>query len=342
MEGWDLMKKCLALTVFLVLMIVLYGCSNEEQAESRESVTLQLGHALSPGTPASDNIDELARVIEEKTDGRVAFEIYGNGQLGSETEMLEQMQIGSMQAGAIMVGSMQYLDLRMAIEDLPYMWKDVDHARQAYKGKFGDYLADIMAEEGMTKIGYMEWGNRHITNNERPIEKPEDLEGMKIRVAETALRVDAFEQLGALPTVMAFSEVYGALQQGALDAQENPLANIVAPRLYEVQDYLSLTGHFYNTVMLAVDTDTWEQISEADRQIILDETEKASEKVIEENDAAEAEFLAELEEYGVHINDNVDTEAFREEMMPIYEEWGEEVFGEELMGIYNDASGWEE
>src|SRR5699024_10986114 len=110
----------------------------------------------------------------------------------------------------------------------------------------------------------------------------------------------------------------------------------------EVQDYLSLTGHFYNTVMLAVDTDTWEQISEADRQIILDETEKASEKVIEENDAAEAEFLAELEEYGVHINDNVDTEAFREEMMPIYEEWGEEVFGEELMGIYNDASGWEE
>src|SRR5699024_3259890 len=81
MEGWDLMKKCLALTVFLVLMIVLYGCSNEEQAASQETVTLQLGHALSPGTPASDNIDELAQVIEEKTEGRVKFEIYGNGQL---------------------------------------------------------------------------------------------------------------------------------------------------------------------------------------------------------------------------------------------------------------------
>src|SRR5699024_2889963 len=96
---------------------------------------------------------------------------------------------------------------------------------------------------------------------------------------------------------------------------------IVAPQLYEVQDYLSLTGHFYNTVMLTVNTDTWEQISESDQQIILNETEKASDQVIEENDAAEQEYLAELEEYGVQINDNVDTEAFREEMLPIYEEW---------------------
>src|SRR5699024_8075241 len=189
------------------------------------------------------------------------------------------------------------------------------------------------------QIGYLEWGFRHITNNSKPIVEPEDVKNLDIRVAETALRVDTFEALGAMPTVMAFSEVYGALQQGALDAQENPLANIVAPRRYEVLDYLSLTGDFYNTVMLAVDRDTWEKISEADRQVILDETEKASDKVIEENDAAEAEYLAELEEYGVHINDNVDTEAFREEMLPIYDEWEKEVFGEELMKIYNDASG---
>ncbi|MBF6842276.1 TRAP transporter substrate-binding protein DctP, partial [Acinetobacter baumannii] len=132
-----------------------------------------------------------------------------------------------------------------AIEDLPYMWADIENAREAYRGEFGEALADIMSEQGMTQIGYLEWGFRHITNNEGPIVEPEDLEGLNIRVAETALRVDAFEQVGALPTVMAFSEVYGALQQGALDAQENPLANIVAPRFYEVQDYLSLTGHFY-------------------------------------------------------------------------------------------------
>jgi tripartite ATP-independent transporter DctP family solute receptor len=232
--------------------------------------------------------------------------------------------------------------MKMAIEDLPYMWKDVEHAREAYKGEFGEQLADIISEQGLTQIGYLEWGPRHVTNNEKPIVEPEDLEGVNIRVAETALRVDAFEQVGALPTVMAFSEVYGALQQGALDAQENPLSVINAAKFYEVQDYLSLTGHFYNTVMMVVETDTWDQISEEDQQLIKDEASSISEEVAEMNDTKEEEYLTELEENGMQINDDVNTEAFREAMLPVYDQWEEEVFGEELMNVYREASGWEE
>ena len=250
-----MMKKFSGLVAAVGMSFVLTACggSGEEgessgessgSAENTETVTLQLGHALSPGTPAADKIDEMAETVAEETEGRVEFDIYPDSQLGSETEMLEQIQVGSMQAGAIMIGSMQTLDMKMAIEDLPYMWKDVEHAREAYKGEFGEQLADIISEQGLTQIGYLEWGPRHVTNNEKPIVEPEDLEGVNIRVAETALRVDAFEQVGALPTVMAFSEVYGALQQGALDAQENPLSVINAAKFYEVQDYLSLTGHF--------------------------------------------------------------------------------------------------
>lgn len=333
-----------------MIIVVMAACGNGEDGEaegandssSGESITLQLGHALSPGTPASDNIDEVAENVAERTEGRVEFDIYPDSQLGSETEMLEQIQVGSMDSGAIMVGSMQTLDMKMAIEDLPYMWADIENAREAYKGEFGEELASIMEEQGMTTIGYLEWGFRHVTNNEKPIVQPEDLEGMNIRVAETALRVDAFEQVGALPTVMAFSEVYGALQQGALDAQENPLANIVAPRFYEVQDYLSLTGHFYNTVMVVADTETWDSISEEDQQVIIEEFETASEEVQIANDEMESEYLTELEENGMEINDDVDAEAFREAMLPVYDEWEEDVFGEELMNIYREASGWED
>ncbi|MFB9860753.1 DctP family TRAP transporter solute-binding subunit [Salinicoccus siamensis] len=340
------MKKLsgIAATLSLVFILTACGGSGEESSASGgsdESVTLQLGHALSPGTPAADKIDEMAETIEEETDGRVVFDIYPDSQLGSETEMLEQIQVGSMQAGAIMVGSMQTLDMKMAIEDLPYMWKDVEHAREAYKGEFGEKLADIASEQGLTQIGYLEWGKRHITNNEKPIVEPEDLEGVNIRVAETALRVDAFEEVGALPTVMAFSEVYGALQQGALDAQENPLSVINAAKFYEVQDYLSLTGHFYNTVMMMVETDTWDQISEEDQKLIKEETSKISEEVTEMNDSMEKEYLKELEENGMQINDDVNTEAFREAMLPVYDKWEEEVFGKELMDVYREASGWE-
>ena len=111
----------------LVMTIILAGCSDS----GGENVKLQLGHALSEGTPASDLINEMAENVAEKTDGRVEIDVFPNSQLGSETEMLEQVKMGTMESAAIMIGSMQSLDMRMAIEDLPYMWKDIDHARAA-------------------------------------------------------------------------------------------------------------------------------------------------------------------------------------------------------------------
>ncbi|MDV2582173.1 DctP family TRAP transporter solute-binding subunit [Alkalibacillus haloalkaliphilus] len=339
-------RNLLVFCSMLLFAAILIGCSDENGGDgeavtaSGESVDVQLGHALSEGTPAADLINEMAENVYEETEGRVNIDVYPNSQLGSETEMLEQIQLGSMEAGAIMVGSMQALDMRMAIEDLPYMWKDIDHARAAYDGEFGDYLSDVMSEQGMEQVSYLEWGFRHITNNERPIVEPEDLEGLSIRVAETRLRVDAFEQLGALPTVMAFSEVYGALQQGTLDAQENPLANIVAPNFDEVQEYLSLTGHFYNTVMMVFDDETWGQISEEDQEFILAEGERISKEVREVNDETEEDYLQELIDSGMEVNTEVNTEAFREAMLPVYDEWEDEEFGEELMDIYREASGW--
>lgn len=325
--------------VLLMLFFFIAGCSNN--SDVGESVELQLGHALSPGTAAFNEIERMAEAVEKRTNGEVKFDIYGNSQLGSETEMLQQIQMGAMDAGAIMIGSMQTMDMRLAIEDLPYMWKDQESARKAYEGEFGDHLSDIVAEYDLYQIGYLEWGFRHITNNSRPITQPEDVKNLNIRVAETALRVDAFEALGAMPTVMAFSEVYGALQQGALDAQENPLANIVAPRFYEVQDYLSLTGHFYNTVMVVVSEDTWNQLSTENQNIILEEMKKATENVYKSNDENESLYLKELEDNGMKINSDIDTEAFREKLLPVYDKWEDKVFGKELMDVYRKASGFE-
>ena len=331
------MRKYTLLAGFLSLLLLLAACSKND-----ESVTLQFGHALPPDTNQAIEINKMAQAVEEQTDGRVKFEIYPNSQLGSETEMLQQVDVGAMNGLAVMVGSMQTMDMRLAIEDLPYMWPSEQEAREAYDGEFGEYIADIVEEYGMHTAGYLEWGFRHVTNNEGPVVKPEDLKGMNIRVAETALRVDTFEQAGALPTVMAFSEVYGALQQGALDAQENPLANIVAPRFNEVQDYLSLTGHFYNTVMVVIDGETWEEISIEDQKILTTEIDKISKEIKAANDETESEHIKFLAENGMEVNDNVDKEAFREAMMPVYDKWEETVFGKEMMDMYRRNSGWED
>lgn len=333
-----MLRKIGSVILLSALILVLAACSDENAGG--KGTKLQLGHALSEDTPAAKLIEEMAGKVEEKTDGRVSFDIFPNSQLGSETEMLEQVKLGTMDSAGIMIGSMQALDPKLAIEDLPYMWKDIEHARAAYEGEFGEHLAGIIEEQGMKQIGYLEWGFRHITNSKQPIVKPEDLKGMKIRVAETKLRVDAFEEIDALPTVLAFSELYGALQQGTVDAQENPLANTVAPKFYEVQDYLSLTGHFYNTVMLVVSEDVWDKISEEDQQVVLAEAEAIQQEVIVQNDAQESEYLDTLKENGMEINDDVDKEAFRKAMLPVYDKWEKDVFGEELMDIYREASGW--
>ncbi len=342
-----------AITIALagaILSATLAGCGNattpstgttqSSDQNTKASVTLNLGHALSEGTPASEGIKDFAAAVAEKTDGRVAIEVFPNSMLGSETEMLEQMKIGQLEAAAIMVGSMQSLDMKMAIEDLPYMWKDKQSARDAYDGEFGEYLGEIMQAQGLKKISYIEWGFRHITNNVRPISTPEDMKGMSIRVAQTKLRVEAFETLGALPTIMAFSELYGALQQGVVDAQENPLANIVASNFNEVQKYLSLTEHFYNTVMMVFDENVWAKISPEDQAVILEEAQNMSVNVRAENDIAEQGYIDELKSRGMNVNEEVDKDAFRQAMLPVYDKWEKDVFGEELMTVYRNASGW--
>ncbi len=338
------MKKLLVLLMCFVMVFSMAACGSDDGGDGGDAavdpIKISLGHALSEGTPACEGIADWAAAVNEKTEGRVEIEVFPNSQLGSETEMLEQIQLGSLEAGAIMVGTMQAVDMRMAIEDLPYMWADIEHARAAYDGEFGDYLANIMAEQGMTQVAYVEWGFRHMTNNEKPIVGPEDMKGVSIRVAQTALRVEAFEEIGAVPTVMAFSELYGALQQGVVDAQENPLPTIAAAKLNEVQEYLSLTGHFYNTVMMVFDTDVWNQISEADQAIILEEAAAMETVVREGNSNSEADTIQALKDAGMKVNDDVDTAAFREAMLPVYDKWEADVFGTEMMDIYRAASGW--
>lgn len=344
-------KKIILVLIIAMIFNVLTGCAQKApEAPSTgntatpvtetKPITIKLGHAMSEGTESSKLIHEFAVTVKEKTNGRVTIEDFPNNMLGNESEMLEQMKMGSLEAAALMVGPMQSIDMKLAIEDLPYMWKDAQHARDAYNGEFGKAISDIVAAQGLHNVAFIEWGFRHITNNIRPIVNPEDLQGIKIRVAQTKMRVDTFEALGAMPQVLSFSELYGALQSNVVDAQENPLGNIVASKFSEVQKYLSLTGHFYNTAMIMFADEVWGQISDEDKAIIEAEAAIISKKVTEFNDKKESEYVEQLKQAGMIVNDNVNKAAFIEQTRGVYEKWEKEVFGKELMDIYRAASGY--
>ncbi len=344
------MKKKIVLLLVLSIVLIVFaaGCSPKaaetgtpaESSTDVEPISIKLGHAMSEGTESSKLIHEFAVAVTEKTEGRVTIDDFPNNMLGNESEMLEQMQMGSLEAAALMVGPMQSIDMKLAIEDLPYMWKDAQHARDAYNGEFGNEISKIVAEHELHNVAFIEWGFRHITNNIRPIVNPEDLSGVKIRVAQTKMRVDTFEALGAMPQVLSFSELYGALQSNVVDAQENPLGNIVAAKFSEVQKYLSLTGHFYNTAMLMFTDEVWDQISAEDKAIIEAEAAITAKKVTDFNDQEESKYIDQLKQEGMIVNDDVNKAAFIEKTRGVYEKWEEEVFGKELMDIYRDASGY--
>lgn len=349
------MKKQLFLFLLIMLVaIMIAGCGAEAPAPeaepaveaevpeadpAAEPISISIGHILIDGNPGKTLMEDMAANVAERTEGRVTIELFPNGTLGSEGDMVEQISMGTLDGGLIAVGTLQSFDKRFAIEDLPYMWKDVAYCRDAYKGEFGQYLGEVMTEYGYKTISYQEYGVRHVSNNIRPVTEPEDMAGIRIRVAQTQLRVDAFEQLGAIPTIMAKSELYQSLQQGIVDGTEGPLADLYNQGFYEAQKYCSLTGHFVTTMMLYLRQDIWDQISPEDQAVILEEALVMQDQVCVENDQAETDALALLEAGGVAINDDVDTAAMREEMSPVYEKWAD-TFGEDLMSIYYDSCGW--
>lgn len=294
-------------------------------------VEIRLGHVLPEAHSWHTAATGFAEDVAEKTEGRVAIEVFAGGQLGSEKEVIEGMQFGAVQAGVIGSGSFQYIEPKMGIIEMPYAWTSREQAFTALDADLGDALEALLEPKGMVVLSWWETGFRNITNNTRPIEKPADLEGLKIRVTPDKVRLATFEGLGAEPAPLAFGELYSALQQGLFDAQENPLSIIDAASFFEVQKYVSKSEHIFGAASLTMSKMTWDQISDEDQAIVLEAAQHWAEEQRTMAAEAEASLVATLEGKGMEFNE-VDKAAFVEAVAPIWESQAE-VFGPELLGI---------
>ncbi len=294
-------------------------------------VEIRLGHVLPEAHSWHVAATGFADEVAEKTEGRVAIEVFAGGQLGSEKEVIEGMQFGAVQAGVIGSGSFQYIEPKMGIIEMPYAWTSREQAFTALDADLGDALEALLDPKGMVVLSWWETGFRNITNNTRPIEKPADLEGLKIRVTPDKVRLATFEGLGAEPAPLAFGELYSALQQGLFDAQENPLSIIDAASFFEVQKYVSKSEHIFGAASLTMSKMTWDQISEEDQAIVLEAAQHWAEEQRTMAAEAEASLVATLEGKGMAFNE-VDKAAFVEAVAPIWETQAE-VFGPELLEI---------
>ncbi|MDG4674817.1 TRAP transporter substrate-binding protein [Shinella sp. 838] len=275
---------------------------------------LKLGHAaIGEENPVHVALLFFAEDVKKVSDGRIEVEIFGGGQMGNDRELVELTQEGTLDLAVPTVSKLSSWDPAFAAPEIPYMFPNRDVALKVLSGEYGKFLEPKLNDLGLTTVGWFENGFRQMTNNVRPIVKPEDLSGIKLRTMEVEAHIEAFSHLGANPTPMAFSELYSALQQEVVDGQENPLSNIVNNKMYEVQDYVSLTSHVYSAYIVLINSAKYESLPAEMQDIVRSSLDKALKQELEIIDANEASSLKLIEEAGVKINKLSDQEitAFR-------------------------------
>ena len=205
-----------------------------------------VGHALSPTSHYGVGAQAFIDTLTELSGGTFTGEQAPAGQLGGERDMIEGLQIGSLDVVITSTGPLGNFVPQVYALDLPFLFRDYDHARKVLDGEIGQELLDEISKNNLVALAWSENGFRHVTNSQRAVRTPEDLAGLKLRTMENKVHMAAFEGMGAAPTPMAFPELFSALQQGVVDGQENPVTVITASKFWEVQKYVSLTGHVYS------------------------------------------------------------------------------------------------
>ncbi|WP_252945351.1 TRAP transporter substrate-binding protein [Oceanicola sp. 502str15] len=287
------------------------------------------GISAATGSLQQQSASEFARRANEKLGDTAVVKVFDSSQLGKDKDMLQKIKLGTMHL-TLPSSIMPEIAAEYAIFDLPFLVADRDHLARIDETFFKDVLVPAAEAQGYRPLAVWENGFRQITNNERPINTPADLEGLKIRTPNSSWRVAMFSEYGANPTPMSFSEVFVALQTGVIDGQENPLTNIAGGKLNEVQKYLSMSGHVYSPAYPTVGVAAFEKLDPEIQQVLAETAQEVALWAREQGAEQDGKLLEELEAGGMEVN-TADRAAFVEASAPLYEKFAAEVEGGQAM-----------
>jgi tripartite ATP-independent transporter DctP family solute receptor len=287
--------------------------------------TLKFGHVGNPGSLFEASANEFARCSNAALGDKAEVQVFGSSQLGNDTELLQKLKLGQVHF-ALPSTVMSSVDPTFGVFEMPYIIKSRDHMKRVEGAILESKLQPAAQAKGYRIIGVWENGFRNITNNVRPINKPEDLKGVKLRTPKGEWRLKMFQAYGANPTPMAFSEVFTALQTGVMDGQENPYTQIWSAKFQEVQKYLSITGHVYTPAYALVSEKHYADLPD-DVRSVLDRCATETQAYVYETAAGmETDLLDKLKASGIAVNE-ADKNAFIEASQPVYTEFATTVDG---------------
>lgn len=289
--------------------------------------------------PSSIALVEMKDFLEKSTNNELDVSLYLNSALGGDRQITEGMQLFTIEGGIIGTAILASFENKFGVFDLPFLFKDQETAYTAIDGELGAVLKEALLAQGLRIIGYGVNGYRHITNNNAPITKPEDLKGLKLRCMENPIHVATFKKMGANPTPMSFSELYTALAQRVVDAQENPINLVYSAKFYEVQKYYSLTGHLFSVVPLVINEGWFQGLPKNIQEAVLEGGILYQNRERAINEAEEKSMLGEMKEKGLLINELTPEQkrAFIEITLPIYDDFKDRI-GDDMVEMAKKAN----
>ncbi len=313
---------------WLAVAFAVAACTLAPLASAQAPIKLVVAYATAPDNPRSIAAVKFAELVKEKSKGRITIQTAGAAQLGDDLTMLSALRTGTLDMSINSQGPIASVLPELSALGLPYLFSSQAKAWELLDGPIGQELAKKLEPKNLILLAWMDNGIRQITNNKRPITKPDDLKGVKLRTPPDPSTVDMFQAMGASTQQINFSELYIALQTGVVDGQENPLANIHAGKLHEVQKYLSMTNHKYESTPFVMSGITWGRLSPDDRKLIKEAAQEVT--VLQRNlmAAADETLLAEYKKtHAMEIN-FPDPAPFKAATQQVWDSWEKKPFGD--------------
>lgn len=325
------MKRFIMLTLVVLTVVLFAGCGQEQK-----TVEIKLSHDLLENTPQHTGALAFKEMVEERSEGRITVNIFPAGQLGSDVEVTEMMQLGTVEAGLVPTAKLSGFDPRLQILDLPFLFESREIAYTVMDSEIKAALMEPLEEKNLKGVAFWESGFKHLTAN-FSITEPGNMVGKKVRVMESPLLIDQYKMIGANPTPIDFSETYNALQQGVVEMQENPLVSIANMKFYEVQDYLMLSEHGYLSYAFLFSGQFWDTLSPEDQQMIEDAAVEAAQIERQATVDQEKVYLDTIKAHGVEVVELTDAQksTLQEAWLPLREQY-RDLFGAELLKQIED------
>ena len=317
-------------TLCFLASVMLCATALGAQAQEVKERTLRFGLSLAKDHPMGVGAQKFADLVGQKSGGKIKISIFPAAVLGSDPQNLSAVRGGTLDFTTMATGLLAGLNKEFMIFDFPFLFKDFREAYALSDGPVGTRLLGKLADQGVIGLGIWDLGFRNITNSRRPITKPDDVQGLKLRVIASPIYIETFRALGANPVPMTFGEVYTALESRAIDGQDNPVAVIESAKFAEVQKFLSLTRHFYTGMPVLMSKKTWDSMSPAERTLIREAADEAKAEERQLLQAQEAELVERLRK-AMQVNELEGPELarMREKVQPVVEKFNSEV-GESL------------